>query len=317
MISRRYIRVKVMQTLYVLETMDSDTIEQEQKQGIRILEEKLKRTFDLFTTCLLYTIRIAQYAETYAQQKANKYLPTHDDLNINTKIAQNTYMLELLANVSFLKRVKDGHLEHNIAEEWVKKSFQKLVGSNFFKEYILTEERNPKVEKAIFRHIWFDIIVQNEKMMEYFDDEMTGWEDDAEMMMNMMENFFHLSALPDFAQLMSDEKTKYAYKLLTTTIDKKDFCMELIKPKLLNWDADRVAIIDLILLCMGITELLYFETIPTKVTINEFIEVSKMYSTRQSGPFVNGVLDNIYKDLVRDNKINKIDPPVKKPQHEA
>lgn len=317
MISRRYIRVKVMQTLYVLETMDCDSIEQEQKQGIRILDEKLKRTFDLFTTCLLYTVRVAQFAETYAQQKANKYLPTKEDLNINTKIAQNAYMQELLANESFLKRVKDNHLDHNISEEWVKKSFQKLAESDFFKEYISTEKRNPKTEKNIFRHIWFGIIVQNERMMEYFDDEMSGWEDDAEMIMNLMENFFHMNPLPDFAHLISAEKLKYAHDLLTTTIDKKDFCMELIKPKLLNWDADRVAIIDLILLCMGICELLFFETIPSKVTINEFIEVSKMYSTRQSGPFVNGVLDNIYKELERENKIKKTVPPVKKPQHEA
>jgi N utilization substance protein B len=167
------------------------------------------------------------------------------------------------------------------------------------------------------RHIWFGAIVQNEKMMEYFNDEMTGWEEDDEMMMSMMENFFHMGQLPNFNQLISEEKSKYAYDLLFSTIDKKDFCMELIKQKLQNWDAERVAIIDLILLCMGITELMFFETIPTKVTINEFIEISKMYSTRQSGSFINGVLDNIYKDLERENKIIKTTHSAKKTQHEA
>jgi N utilization substance protein B len=88
-------------------------------------------------------------------------------------------------------------------------------------------------------------------------------------------------------------------------MDKEAFCMELIQPKLNNWDAERVALIDLLLLRMGVCELLYFPTIPTKVTINEFIEVAKMYSTPQSGQFVNGVLDNILKDLERENKIVK------------
>ena len=317
MISRRYIRVKVMQTLYVLETMECDTIEQEQKQGQKILDDKLKRSFDLFAICLLYIVRVAQYAEISAQQKANKYLPTNEDLNVNIKIAQNTFMLELLTNDSFQKRVKESHLEQYISQDWIKKLFQSLTISEPYKEYISTIERNNKSEKAIFRHIWFGVLLQNEKMVEYFDDEMQGWEDDAELMVNMMENFFHMTAFPDFGQLLSFEKIKYANDLLATTVDKKDFCMDLIKPKLQNWDADRVATIDLILLCMGITELVFFETIPTKVTINEFIEISKIYSTRQSGPFINGVLDNIYKELERENKIKKVDLPNKKSQHEA
>lgn len=306
-----------MQTLYVLETMECDTIEQEQKQGQKILDDKLKRSFDLFAICLLYIVRVAQYAEISAQQKANKYLPTNEDLNVNIKIAQNTFMLELLANDSLQKRVKESHLEQHISQDWIKKMFQSLTISEPYKEYISTIERNNKAEKAIFRHIWFGVLLQNEKMVEYFDDEMPGWEDDAELMVNMMENFFHMTAFPDFGQLLSFEKTKYANDLLATTVDKKDFCMDLIKPKLQNWDADRVATIDLILLCMGITELVFFETIPTKVTINEFIEISKMYSTRQSGPFINGVLDNIYKELERENKIKKVDLPNKKTQHEV
>jgi N utilization substance protein B len=107
--------------------------------------------------------------------------------------------------------------------------------------------------------------------------------------------------------LLTGEKLEYAKNLLVTAIEKADYCMELIEPKLINWESDRVAQIDLILLRLGLCELLYFETIPTKVTINEYIEIAKQYSTPQSGHFVNAVLDKILKDLEKDKKISKQD----------
>ena len=120
-----------------------------------------------------------------------------------------------------------------------------------------------------------------------------------------MDNFFKSNSKVNFLKLITAEKNEYARDLLNTTIEKEQFCTELIQPKLINWDAERVALIDMLLLRMGVSELLYFPTIPTKVTINEYIELAKLYSTPQSGQFVNGVLDNILKDLTRDNKIHK------------
>jgi len=98
---------------------------------------------------------------------------------------------------------------------------------------------------------------------------------------------------------------EFAKSLLTTVLDKTEHSLELIKPKLKNWDADRIAALDLIILQMGVCEFLYFETIPTKVTINEYIDIAKAYSTPQSGQFVNGLLDNIHKELSAENKIDK------------
>jgi N utilization substance protein B len=108
-----------------------------------------------------------------------------------------------------------------------------------------------------------------------------------------------------FQDILSKEKWDFARTLLQTVIDKKEQSLELIKPKLKNWDADRIAALDLILLQMGVCEFLYFETIPTKVTINEYIDLAKAYSTTQSGQFVNGLLDNIHKELTAANKIEK------------
>jgi N utilization substance protein B len=121
----------------------------------------------------------------------------------------------------------------------------------------------------------------------------------------LMDNFFRNAQKVNFLSLISGEKREYAQELLRTVLEKDDYCMELIRPKLVNWEAERVAQIDMLLLRMGVCEILYFPTIPTKVTINEYIEVAKLYSTPQSGQFVNGVLDNILKDLEKEGKVRK------------
>jgi N utilization substance protein B len=125
------------------------------------------------------------------------------------------------------------------------------------------------------------------------------------MMNQLVLNFLHKPSHFNFTEILSKEKWEFAKSLLQTVLDKKDICMELIKPKLKNWDADRIASLDLIILQMGVCEFLFFETIPTKVTINEYIDLAKGYSTSQSGQFVNGLLDNIHKELSAENKISK------------
>ena len=123
----------------------------------------------------------------------------------------------------------------------------------------------------------------------------------------MVLNFLSKPGSLDVKEIIGNEKTKFALNLLKTTIEKKEYTLEIIKPKLKNWDADRIAQLDMIMIRMGICEFLYFETIPTKVTINEYIDIAKSYSTQQSGQFVNGILDSIHKDLQAEGKLKKID----------
>jgi transcription antitermination protein NusB len=305
MISRRNIRVKVMQTLYTLATMEPGEQEVNKKIGSTILNDKLARSLDLFTISILYTVRVAQYAEADALRKTSKYLPTADDLNVSTKIAGNEFVWQILGNQTFSEKIKEAKIEHFVDEEWIKKIYLDLVKTPEYQEYASVNQREPKKEKAIVQFIWEKQILANEPLQEYFSEELPGWEDDREMTVMLMENFFKSSSKVNFLNLISAEKRDYAHDLLHTVMDKEEYTMELIQPKLINWDAERVALIDLLLLRMGVCELLYFPTIPTKVTINEYIEVAKLYSTPQSGQFVNGVLDNILKDLEKDNKIRK------------
>jgi N utilization substance protein B len=132
-----------------------------------------------------------------------------------------------------------------------------------------------------------------------------NWDDDAEMMNILIQNFLQKPTSFNFNEIVSLEKWEFAKTLLETTIDKKEVTMELLKPKLNNWDAERIAALDLIIIQMGISEFLFFETIPTKVTINEYIDLAKDYSTPQSGQFINGILDNIHKELTAEGKIHK------------
>ena len=302
MISRRNIRVKVMQTLYTLETLEPGEQEVNKKVGSTILNDKLNRSLDLFVISILYVARAAQYAETDAHQRASKYLTTKEDLSVSTKIAGNEFLWDILSNQTFTEKIKESKLEHYLEQEWVRKIYHLLAASDEYKEYIAEPAREPRKEKAIMKFLWEKTILGNEALMEYFSEELPGWEDDQEMTLMLMENFFKSNSKINYLSLISTEKKEYAHSLMHTVMDKKDFCMELIQPKLINWDAERVALIDL---RMGVCELLYFPTIPTKVTITEYIEVAKLYSTPQSGQFVNGVLDNILKDLEREDKIRK------------
>jgi N utilization substance protein B len=318
MISRRNIRVKVMQALYALDAYAatpsekekgtaSPSLEENEKNGIKVLVEKIQRSSDLFALMLLYISKVAQFAETNARQRASKYLPTEADMQVNTKIAGNTFLWELLENTTFQEKIKEDKLERFIDEEWVKKMYNQLIQSEQYMGYIAEQSRSSNAEKQVLQHIWRKGMVENEEFQEYINDEWSGWEDDKEMVVMLVENYFRNHKNVNFLQFISPEKREYAYSLLKTVLQKDDYCMELIKPKLKNWDAERVALIDLILLKMGVSELLYFPTIPTKVTINEYIEIAKNYSTPQSGQFVNGVLDNLLKELTNDNKIRKIE----------
>lgn len=123
----------------------------------------------------------------------------------------------------------------------------------------------------------------------------------------MVLNYLSKPGSYEFKEIVGPEKTHYAVSLLKTSIEKKEFTMELIKPKLKNWDAERIAVLDMIMIRMGVCELLFFETIPAKVTLNEYIDIAKSYSTPQSGQFVNGILDGIHKDLLQEGKLKKVD----------
>lgn len=312
MISRRNIRVKVMQSLYTLATAQTSlSPDKEIKEGLAILEEKLSRSHQLFITAVYYVTSIAQYAEKDAVKKAGKYLPTEADKSISTRIAANEALWQILDNVTFLEAINALKVERHLDKEWVRKLYKKLVVLPEYETYISQTEKSLKKERAILETIWEKVMLKEDDFMEFFSDELQGWEDDSEMIGMLLGNFFRKPHKANFLDFLSAEKKTYAKDLLRYTIEKEDYCMELIRPRLIGWEAERIAMIDLLLLRMAICEMLYFPTIPSRVSINEYIEVAKHYSTPQSGQFTNAILDNIVKHLTAKGLVQKSERPEK------
>lgn len=302
MISRRNIRVKVMQTLYSTDSMSSDI---KPGEPVSILTKKIEQSRQIFTYLVYFITEVARYSETDARQKASKHLPTAEDLSINTKIAGNELLWKIVEDAGFKTAVAELKPQHIIDTDLLKKIYLQLVVSPEYAEYKELQSRNSKSEKDMLEFIFTDLMLPNENFIGHVEEHFIHWDDDAEMMNQLVLNFLHKPSHFNFTEILSKEKWEFAKSLLQTVLDKKDICMELIKPKLKNWDADRIASLDLIILQMGVCEFLFFETIPTKVTINEYIDLAKGYSTAQSGQFVNGLLDNIHKELSAENKISK------------
>jgi N utilization substance protein B len=151
------------------------------------------------------------------------------------------------------------------------------------------------------------MMLADENFTSYMEENFTNWEDDGEMIIQLLANLLQKPGSADFKEMIGGEKKEFAINLLKTVLDKSEHLQSLIIPKLKNWDPERIALLDMILMKMGVSEFLYFETIPPKVTINEYIDLAKEYSTPQSGQFVNGILDNIHKELVTEGKMQKVD----------
>ncbi|HRH47188.1 MAG TPA: transcription antitermination factor NusB [Panacibacter sp.] len=301
MISRRNIRVKVMQELYA----------QQSGQGVaanplKNLNNQLEQCRELFVYLLYFITEVARYSETDAKLRANRNLPSFEDRNVNTKMAGNETLWAIMENTSFKKELSRT-LNFTDTAEWVKKIYNQLQVSDIYKKYILQNSREKKDDKELLVFIFTNLMLPSENFIEHLEEHFPNWDDDGEMMDQLMINYLQKPGTYNLQNLIDDEKAKFARDLFLTVTDKGAYAIELIKPKLKNWDSERIAVLDMILMQMGVCELLYFETIPPKVTINEYIDLAKEYSTPQSGQFVNGILDSIHKELVAENKIHKID----------
>ena len=303
MISRRNIRVKVMQTLYSLEAREN---EQKPGEDIRILQKHFDHTRQLFVYLIHFITEIARYAETDSRVRASKHLPTDQDRNVNTRLAGNEVLWKILEDPSFKKALAADKPHLHINKELVKKIYQELAETDEYKRYIHAQAREKKSEKDILVFIYTDLMLPNEVFESYAEELFINWDDDIEMLNQFLLAYLSKPQSVDFQDMLGNEKWDFAKGLLQTVLEKKEITMGLIKPKLKNWDADRIATLDMILMQMGVCEFLFFETIPPKVTINEYIDLAKDYSTEQSGHFVNGILDNIHKELVAENKMHKV-----------
>jgi len=293
-----------MQTLYTIETLE-DLLKPGEPQ--KILQQHFNQTRSTLVYLTWFLTEVARYAETQAHKRASKHLPTAEDLNVNTKIAGNNVLWKMLEDPALKDQFEKEKPQLKSDTELIRKIYLDLVEKSEYKNYISASSRDKQEEKKIMEFILNDMLLANEAFISHLEENFSGWNDDGEMIVQLLVGYIQKPGSLNFKQLLSPDKEQFAKNLLQTVLDKADHLQGIITPKLKNWDPERIAILDMLLMKMGLAEFLYFETIPPKVTINEYIDLAKDYSTVQSGQFVNGILDNIHKELIQQGKMQKID----------
>jgi transcription antitermination protein NusB len=293
-----------MQTIYTL-----STLEQEWKPGepVRLLQKHFDQSRELFIYITYFLSEVAGYAEKDSYQRSSRHLPSEADLNVNTKIAGNELLWKIREDEAYQKELSRTKPEHIVDKELVKRVYVQLAESQEYRTYISSQDRNAKDERAILEYILDELLLPNEAFISHIEEHFMNWDDDADMVIQLLHGLLQKPGVINFTEVTSKEKLAFAKDLITTVLEKQEQLEDYIVPRLKNWDAERIAALDMIIMKMGVAEFLFFETIPPKVTINEYIDIAKEYSTQQSGQFVNGILDNIHKELVQQGKLHKVD----------
>ena len=293
-----------MQSLYTLSTLE-DNVKPGEPQ--RFLQKHLDESKDLLEYLLFFITEVAAYAEKDSYKRSGKHLPSQADLNVNTKIAGNELLWKIKEDISLKGAWNISKPQLRVDRELVRKIYLQLTESNEYNLYISTPSRDRKSEKDIVDFIFEELLLPNESFISHLEETYTNWDDDSEMVVQLVKGYLQKPGSIDLAQFIPADKMLFAKSLLSTVAEKQEHLDTFILPKLQNWDAERLATLDMILMRMGVAEFLFFDTIPPKVTINEYIELAKEYSTEQSGQFVNGILDGIHKELVQEGKLQKTD----------
>ncbi len=293
-----------MQTLYTITTLEG---EGKPGEEVKILQKHFDQTRQLFIYLTYFLSEVAHYAEKDAQTRAGKHLTTYEDLHVNTKISGNLILLKISEDASFREFEKKDKPEQLLDKEMVKRIYQELIESPEYKTYAAKKERDKAEERSILEFILENFLLGKEIFLSHLEEIFSNWNDDGEMVIQLLVNYLQKPGGYNFKEMISAEKWDFAQNLLKTVLEKSEHLQSFIIPKLKNWDPERIALLDMILMKMGVAEFLYFETIPPKVTINEYIDLAKEYSTPQSGQFVNGILDNIHKELVQEGKMHKVE----------
>jgi transcription antitermination protein NusB len=304
MISRRNIRVKVMQTLY---TVSISETELKPGEAQKLLQQHFDQTRLLLVYLTWFLTEVTRYAETDAHQRASKHLPSADDLNVNIKLAGNELLWKMLEDPELKQQFAKDKPELMGNRDLIRRTYLTLAETPDYKSYISKGAREKSEEKKIMEFILNDLMLANEVFVSHIEENFSNWDDDGEMVVQLLCGYLQKPGSLHFNQMLSADKAGFAKSLLEAVLEKSEHLQTLIIPKLKNWDPERIAQLDMIMMKMGVAEFLYFETIPPKVTINEYIDLAKEYSTQQSGQFVNGILDNIHKDLVQQGKMEKVD----------
>jgi len=307
MISRRIIRTKVLQVLYAYYASSGKTLANTEKE----LFFCIGKSYDLYHYLLALVIEIADYAEERIEIRRKKHQPTDEDLHPNTKFIRNQVLLQLRENEQLNRFLRQKNLNWSDHPELIRELYHFLIESDFYQEYMTGEAPSYLEDKKFIEKIFNKILLLTEDLYDVLEEKSIYWNDDMDFVVSMIAKTlrkFHprSDAGQSLMPLFKDEDDRhFARELLSKAIINHDEIRALIKEHSRNWDLERIAFMDILIMQLAITEFLYFPSIPTKVTMNEYIELSKFYSTEKSRNFINGILDKTLKDLKKSEKILK------------
>ncbi|MBN1598247.1 MAG: transcription antitermination protein NusB [Bacteroidales bacterium] len=271
----------------------------------------IQKTYDLYHYLLLLMIDLCDYAIKRIELAKNKKIPTPEDINPNTKFINNKIIAQLKENLTLNKYLREKKLSWINYPELKKNIYNEIIENEQYKTYMSSPERSYKEDKEMVCNLYKYIMSCNEQIFINLEEQSIYWNDEVEFVIGSI-----IKTLKKFkesdgknAKLMPLYKSKddltFSQKLLRNVILKHEEYLEYIEKFSKNWDVDRIAFMDILIMQMAIGEVLSFSSIPVKVTLNEYLEISKYYSTQRSNIFINGILDKVFTYLKNINKIKK------------
>lgn len=307
MINRRHIRVKVMQSAYALLQSKSDNLVREEK----FLYHSIDKMYDLYALSLRLLVEVRDLEKKHIKLSQQKFLATSEEKSPNKKFINNQ-VFDVIAESASLKDFVEINSLHNweLDDEYIKEIWKLTKESELYTTYMASEITNFQQDKEFVVAMFKQIVAPNDKLADYFEDKMITWVDDIPFVNTwVVKTLNGLSATKPLmlGNMYKDEDDKkFVVNLFRKVVLNHTEYEKVIEEKTPNWDVDRIAEMDMLLIKMAMAEFMQFPSIPTSVTINEYIEISKDYSTSKSSYFINGVLDKILKDLTASKSLNKI-----------
>ncbi len=298
-----------MQYIYAYETTASAPASQFQN----FLEKSILSVKEQYLYLLLSIREVANFVETDAKIKAGKHIKNEKDKNFNTKLLSNVIIQYLNNDKEFELEVKNAGVASLLDDDNIRQLYKKMTDAKEYNEYLTNGlEFNVEKDRAIVTFLLDNILLEDENFSTNMDELFTNWMDDAEFVIEAVHEVIQKSKNQLKLHLekgnLKDkfkELTQFGIDLFNETISNKKEHYKIIEPKLKNWETDRLAIIDVILIRMAVSEFLYFPSIPVKVTINEYLDIAKEYSTPKSKDFINGVLDSLMREMKTNDQLNK------------
>lgn len=307
MISRRQLRIKVLQTLYAYYKTEDGEVAKAEKE----LLFTINKAYDLYHYLLILIVELANYSESRIDLARNKLVPSHDDLHPNTRFIDCKHIEQLRNCDQLIHHVELKKLNWVQSPELIKEIFGELEKDEVYQDFMSKESISYADETKLLTRIFTHIVFPSENLDLLLEEQSIYWNDDFEYIVSMI-----LKTIKRFKEDDSEkepilelyknpEDKGFAVELFRKTISNRDEYMDYIKSNTKNWDVDRIAFMDILIMQMSIAEFIGFSSIPTKVTMNEYLDISKMYSTNKSNVFINGVLDKVLIVLRDQKKIKK------------